>query len=72
MLAQRYPTSFDGIATGAPAIYWNDIFPSFLWPQQFMNMLGEYPHACELQAITAAAVSACDGLNGVVDGHHRC
>jgi hypothetical protein len=68
MLAQRYPTSFDGIAAGAPAIYWNDIFASFLWPQQFMNMLGEYPPACELQAITEAAVSACDGLDGMIDG----
>lgn len=68
MLAQRYPTSFDGIAAGAPAIQWDDIFPSVLWPQQFMNILGEFPHPCELQAITAAAVSACDALDGVVDG----
>ncbi|GKT39849.1 putative feruloyl esterase [Colletotrichum spaethianum] len=68
MLAQRYPTAYDGIAAGAPGIQWTDFFPSMLWPQQFMNMLGEYPHACELHAITAAAVSTCDRLDGVADG----
>ncbi|KAK1711820.1 Tannase/feruloyl esterase [Colletotrichum lupini] len=68
MLAQRYPTQYDGIAAGAPGIQWTDFFPSMLWPQQYMNMVGEYPHACELAAITAAAVSACDGLDGVKDG----
>ncbi|KAL0938470.1 tannase and feruloyl esterase [Colletotrichum truncatum] len=68
MLAQRYPTAYDGISAGAPAIYWTDIFPSLHWTQQFMNMLGEYPRPCEIQAITAAAVTACDPLDGVVDG----
>lgn len=68
MLAQRYPTAYDGIAAGAPALHWNDLFPSMQWPQQFMAMLGKYPHACELGAITAEAISACDKLDEVVDG----
>ncbi|KAF6827672.1 tannase and feruloyl esterase [Colletotrichum plurivorum] len=68
MLAQRYPTQFDGIAVGAPGINWNDFFPAMLWPYRFMNAIGEYPHGCELQALTAAAVAACDGLDGVTDG----
>lgn len=68
MLAQRYPKEYDGIMAGAPGIHWTNFFPTMLWPQQFMNMLGEYPHACELQAITAATISACDGLDGVLDG----
>ena len=68
MLAQRYPTAYDGIAAAAPGIQWTEFFPSMMWPQQFMSMLGEYPHGCELDAITAAAISACDELDGVADG----
>ncbi|KAK3290911.1 Tannase/feruloyl esterase [Chaetomium fimeti] len=68
MLAQRYPTAYDGIAAGAPPLHWTNNLLAMLWPQQFMSMLGEYPYPCEIQAITAAATSACDGLDGLVDG----
>ncbi|KAI1493689.1 Tannase/feruloyl esterase [Biscogniauxia mediterranea] len=67
MLAQRYPSAYDGLAVGAPAIYWTEVVTSIFWPQQYMNMLGAHPRSCELDAITAAAVSACDGLDGVAD-----
>ncbi|RKK82623.1 hypothetical protein BFJ71_g15211 [Fusarium oxysporum] len=68
MLAQRFPTAYDGIAAGAPAIHWTEFFPSMQWPQQVMNELDKYPFGCEMDAITAAAVEACDRLDGVVDG----
>jgi hypothetical protein len=68
MLAQRYPTAYDGIAAGAPPLHWTNNLLAMLWPQQFMSMLGKYPYPCEVQAIDAAATLACDGLDGLVDG----
>ncbi|SCO92607.1 related to feruloyl esterase B precursor [Fusarium oxysporum] len=68
MLAQRYPTAYDGIIAGAPAIHWTEMFSYFQWPQQVMNELGYYPYACEFDAITSSAVAACDSLDGVTDG----
>ncbi|KAI9151404.1 putative feruloyl esterase [Paramyrothecium foliicola] len=68
MLAQRYPDAYDGIATGAPGLYWTETLPQLIWAQQVMNELQQYPFPCELDAITLAAISACDKLDGVVDG----
>jgi hypothetical protein len=68
MLAQRYPTAFDGILANAPAIYWPSFIPAEYWPQFVMNQLNIYPPRCVLDAITAAAVKACDGIDGVQDG----
>ncbi|KAF7935123.1 uncharacterized protein EAE98_003168 [Botrytis deweyae] len=68
MMAQRYPEGYDGILAGAPGINWANFVPAMYWPQFIMNQLGVYPSACEMDAITAAGIQACDGLDGVADG----
>lgn len=68
MLAQRYPNAYDGIAAAAPAIHWSEFIASTSWAQVTMNSLGEFPYPCELDAITTAAITHCDGLDGVEDG----
>ncbi|KAK4199480.1 tannase and feruloyl esterase-domain-containing protein [Triangularia verruculosa] len=68
MLAQRYPGLFDGILAGAPGIYWSEAMGGFEWPQVVMNEMGRWPYSCEVVAISKAATTWCDGLDGVVDG----
>ncbi|RAH85546.1 feruloyl esterase B precursor [Aspergillus japonicus CBS 114.51] len=68
MLAQRYPTAYNGIMAAAPAINWPTFLVAEYWPQFVMNQLQTHPPTCVTDAITAAAVSACDSLDGVTDG----
>lgn len=65
--AQRYPDVFDGIHAAAPAIN-AEVWVAQYFPQQVMNELGEFPHPCEIDALTRLAIKACDGSDGVVDG----
>ncbi|KAL4784160.1 tannase and feruloyl esterase-domain-containing protein [Aspergillus varians] len=67
-MAQRFPNQYDGILAGSPAINWDKFIPTQYWPQQVMRDLDLYPSACELNAITDFAISACDELDGVKDG----
>ncbi|WP_248960371.1 tannase/feruloyl esterase family alpha/beta hydrolase [Sphaerisporangium perillae] len=68
MEAQRYPDDYDGIVSGAPAINWDRFVPSGLWPQVVMREMGDVLPSCKQEAFTQAAVTACDGADGVVDG----
>ncbi|EON68639.1 hypothetical protein W97_07897 [Coniosporium apollinis CBS 100218] len=67
MEAQRYANDYDGILATAPAINWHKFVTAEIWPQVVMHELGVYPDQCEFNAITAAAIEACDPLDGVTD-----
>jgi feruloyl esterase len=68
MLAQKYPTAFDGIIASAPAVNWSPLLASGFWAQALMNEMGAYPDGCQLGALTAGAVRHCDPKDGVADG----
>lgn len=69
MLAQRYPTAYNGIAASAPALSWTELTSSVIYPLLVIGWVGASspPLACELEFITSEAVSVCDPNDGVVD-----
>jgi hypothetical protein len=68
-MAQRYPEDYDGILAGAPAIHFDRFQAAMLWPPMvsLLENGGAVPKA-KLDLATNAAVTACDNLDGVVDG----
>jgi Tannase and feruloyl esterase len=66
--AQRYPDDYDGIVSGAPAINWTKLHPEQLWGSLVMLEAKNFLPMCKFNAATAAAVAACDELDGVKDG----
>ena len=68
MEAQRYPEDYNGIVSAAPAINWPKLMMQSIWSTAVMNAAKNPVPACKLQAATAAAVEACDAIDGVKDG----
>ena len=69
MEAQRFPLDFNGIIAGAPANFWTHLMFGGLWTEQsLLNKPASYIPASKLPAIQAAALAACDVLDGVKDG----
>ena len=66
--AQRYPQDYDGILALYPAIARDRYVPAQLWPQILMHEENDFLPRNKLDAATAAAVKACDAVDGVVDG----
>jgi Tannase and feruloyl esterase len=67
--AQNFPKDFDGILAGAPAFNWDRFITAELWPQVVMNNIvhAVIPPA-KLNAVTNAAIAACDPQDGISDG----
>jgi hypothetical protein len=68
MEAQRYPQDYNGIVAAAPAINWPKLIMQSIWGTLQMNVAGNPIPACKLAAATAAAITACDAIDGVKDG----
>lgn len=68
MEAQRYPEDYDGIVSRCPAIHMQHIVSGALWPHLLMLEAKRLVPKAKLDAVTAAALAACDGDDGVVDG----
>src|SRR5437867_12650112 len=67
MEAQRYPDDYDGIVSACPAINWHRFLPADLWPQVVMLAATNFMPKSKFDSATAAAVAACDALDGVMD-----
>lgn len=63
--AQRNLGNYDRILAIAPAAYSGELLTSLLWAQVAMYEQDRYPPLCEFEAFTAAAIQACDDLDGV-------
>lgn len=69
MEAQRYPEDYDGIIAGAPANYWTHLMAGFVWNSvATLSDDKAYIPASKLPTIEAAALAACDELDGIKDG----
>jgi pimeloyl-ACP methyl ester carboxylesterase len=66
--AQRYPKDYDGVLALSPALARDRYVPAQLWPQVVMHEANNFLSREKREAATTAAVKACDGADGVVDG----
>lgn len=66
MEAQRFPDDFDGIVGGALANNWTRQSAAHIW--QARALLGAGMTPGKLSLVAKAAVAACDGIDGLVDG----
>jgi len=69
MEAQRFPDDFEGVVVGAPANNWTHQFAGFVWNEQAtLKDPASYIPASKLPALQAAALAACNNLEGAKEG----
>ena len=71
MMAQNYPSLFDGIVAGAPSNFYPDVLMWLLWSGVHQTPVFGQPAVvspAKRTAITQRVLQACDGLDGLMDG----
>lgn len=79
MAAQRFPSFFDGIASGAPSLHLANISAARTFRNQSLAPfaprdekgvpdLSKTLSQADLQLVASSATAACDGLDGIRDG----
>lgn len=69
LLAQELGKELDGILANAPAIYWTRFATAQMWGQiAIKDLVGAPISPAKFTYATNAAIAACDGNDGVVDG----
>ena len=68
MEAQRYPTDFNGVLAGAPALNWDQFMVAQMWPQLVMEWTNDYLPACKENLVNTALQTHCPDQDGQVDG----
>jgi Tannase and feruloyl esterase len=66
--AQRYPTDFNGILAGAPALNWAQFMVAQMWPQLVMEWNNDFLPTCKEDLVNATLQSQCRDQNGQVNG----
>ena len=66
--AQRYPTDFNGILAGAPALNWAQFMVAQMWPQLVMEWNNDFLPTCKEDLVNSTLQSQCRDQNGQVNG----
>ncbi|RVD85148.1 uncharacterized protein DFL_003479 [Arthrobotrys flagrans] len=69
-LAQDYPDEYDGILAAAPAVYWPNLEVAEAIIARTVGAEGSptYLTQAQWEAVDAATMAQCDGIDGVIDG----
>jgi len=66
--AEKYPTDFNGILAGAPALNWDQFMVAQMWPQLVMEWSGDELSPCKENLVNSTLQAHCPDQDGQVDG----
>jgi predicted alpha/beta superfamily hydrolase len=62
--AEKYPTDFNGILAGAPALNWDQFMVAQMWPQLVMEWSGDELPTCKEKLVNATLQAQCRDQDG--------